>query len=92
MYRDMMGGLQYIADPKNLKKMYKTTPIYFFSGDHDPVGQNGKGVRKVAEFFRTAGCTDVTVKLYPEGRHEMLNELNKQEVYQDVLSWLEAKL
>lgn len=92
MYRDMMGGLQYIADPKNLKKMYKTTPIYFFSGDHDPVGQNGKGIRKVAEFFRTAGCTDVTVKLYPGGRHEMLNERNKQEVYQDVLSWLEAKL
>ena len=92
MYRDMMGGLQYIADPKNLKKMYKTTPIYFFSGDHDPVGQNGKGVQKVAELFRAAGCTDVTVKLYPNGRHEMLNELNKQEVFQDVLSWLEAKL
>lgn len=92
MYRDMMGGLQYIADPKNLKKMYKTTPIYFFSGDQDPVGQNGKGVREVAGFFRTAGCTDVTVKLYPGGRHEMLNERNKQEVYQDVLSWLEAKL
>lgn len=92
MYRDMMGGLQYIADPKNLKKMYKTTPVYFFSGDHDPVGQNGKGVRKVAEFFRTAGCTDVTVKLYPNGRHEMLNELNRQEVYQDVLSWMEGKL
>lgn len=92
MYRDMMGGLQYIADPKNLRKMYKTTPIYFFSGDHDPVGQSGKGVQKVAGFFRSAGCTDVTVKLYPNGRHEMLNELNKQEVYQDILSWLEAKL
>lgn len=92
MYRDMMGGLQYIADPKNLKKMYKTTPIYFFSGDHDPVGQNGKGVEKVAGFFRAAGCTDVTVKLYPDGRHEMLNERNKQEVYQDVLSWMEGKL
>jgi len=92
MYRDMMGGLQYIANPKNLKKMYKTTPVYLFSGDHDPVGQNGRGVRKVAELFRSAGCTDVTVKLYPNGRHEMLNELNKQEVYQDVLSWMEGKL
>lgn len=92
MYRDMMGGLQYIADPKNLKKMYKTTPVYFFSGDRDPVGQNGKGVEKVAGLFRAAGCTDVTVKLYPNGRHEMLNERNKQEVYQDVLSWMEGKL
>lgn len=92
MYRDMMGGLQYIADAKNLSKMYKTTPVYFFSGDHDPVGQNGRGVQKVAGFFRAAGCTDVTVKLYPDGRHEMLNERNKQEVYQDILSWLEVKL
>lgn len=92
MFRDMMGGLQYIANPKNLKKMYKTTPIYFFSGDRDPVGQNGAGVKKVAELFRRAGCTDVTVKLYPDGRHEMLNEINRQEVYQDVLAWLEAKL
>ena len=92
MFRDMMGGLQYIASPKNLKKMYKTTPVYFFSGDRDPVGQNGAGVKKVAGLFRSAGCTDVTVKLYPNGRHEMLNETNRQEVWQDVASWLEAKL
>lgn len=92
MFRDMLGGLQYIADRKNLKKMYKTTPVYFFSGDRDPVGQNGKGVQKVAGMFREAGCTDVTVKLYPGGRHEMLNEINKQEVYQDILSWMEGKL
>lgn len=92
MYRDMMGGLQYIGSPKNLKKMYKTTPIYFFSGSRDPVGQDGRGVEKVADLFRAAGCTDVTVKLYPDGRHEMLNELNKMEVYQDILSWLEAKV
>ena len=92
MYRDMMVGLQYIVRPENLKKMYKTTPIYFFSGRRDPVGQNGKGVEKVADLFRAAGCTDVTVKLYPDGRHEMLNELNKLEVYQDILSWLEAEV
>lgn len=92
MYRDMMGGLQYIASPGNLKKMYKTTPVYFFSGDHDPVGQNGAGVKKVAAMFRDAGCTDVTVKLYPDGRHEMLNEINRQEVYQDVLAWMEGKI
>lgn len=92
LFRDMMGGLQYIAKRKNLKRMCKTTPIYFFSGDKDPVGQNGAGVKRVAGMFREAGCTDVTVKLYPNGRHEMLNEQNKQGVYEDVLAWLEAKL
>lgn len=92
MFRDMMGGLQYISDPGNLKKMDPTTPVYLFSGDHDPVGQNGAGVRRVYGFFRDAGCTDVTLKLYPDGRHEMLNETNKEEVWADVLAWLEEKL
>lgn len=92
MFRDMMEGLQYIAVGENLKKMNPATPIYLFSGGQDPVGGNGAGVRKVHSFFKKAGCTDVTLKLYPSGRHEMLNELNRDEVYTDVLGWLEARL
>lgn len=92
MFRDMMGALRLIADPAQLRHMDPATPVYFFSGDHDPVGQNGAGVRTVAGLFRNAGCTDVTVKLYPGGRHEMLNEENKFEVYQDILTWLEERL
>lgn len=90
MNHAMMTGLQYIAKPKNLAKMDPATPIFFFAGDRDPVGAMGKGVQKVAGWFREAGCRDVTVKLYPEGRHEMLNETNKDEVFRDVLAWLEA--
>lgn len=92
MFRDMMGGLQYIARPANLKKMDPGTPVYFFSGDRDPVGSMGKGVEKVAGMFRRAGCRDVTVRLYPGGRHEMLNEINRGEVMEDLLSWLEKKI
>lgn len=92
MFRDMMGGLQFIANKKNLAKMNKTTPVYFLSGSQDPVGSMGKGVHKVADLFRCAGCKDVTVKLYPGGRHEMLNEINRQEVFEDLLFWLESKL
>lgn len=91
MFRDMMGGLQFIADPKNLARMDKDTPVYFLSGDHDPVGSMGAGVRKVERLFRDAGCKDVTVKLYPDGRHEMFNEINRQEVMEDLLGWLESK-
>lgn len=90
MNHAMMTGLRYIAKKKNLEKMDKGTPIYFFAGDKDPVGAMGKGVRKVAGWFREAGCRDVTVKLYPGGRHEMLNETNKAQVFQDVLAWLES--
>lgn len=92
MFRDMMTGLQFIARPANLSKMDLDTPIYFFSGDQDPVGSMGKGVRKVEAMFRAAGCRDVTVRLYPGGRHEMLNEVNRQEVLVDLLSWLDARL
>lgn len=56
------------------------------------MGANGAGVKKVAGWFRDAGVKDLTVRLYPEGRHEMLNEANRDEVYRDVLSWLERRL
>lgn len=92
MFRDMMGGLQYIADPANLGKMDMDIPVYFFSGDQDPVGAMGAGVRKVEAMFRKAGCKDVTVRLYPGGRHEMLNEIDRDQVMADLLAWLEEKL
>lgn len=92
MFRDMMGGLQFIGRPANLTRMDPETPVLFFSGDHDPVGSNGRGVERVAALFRAAGVRDVTLRLYPGGRHEMLNECNREEVYADVLAWLEAHL
>lgn len=92
MFRDMMEGLEFIGSGSNLAKMDPETPIYFFSGDRDPVGSMGKGVRKVEEMFRRAGCRDVTVKLYPGGRHEMLNEINRSEVLEDLLAWLEKHM
>ena len=92
MFRDMMEGLQYIANKANLSKMDPSTPVYIFSGDRDPVGGNGEGVRKVAGFFQDAGTEDLTVKLYPEGRHEMMNEINREEVFSDLLVWLEEHM
>lgn len=89
MNHAMMTGLQYIARKENLAKMDKKTPVGLFAGDADPVGAMGKGVKKVYGFFRDAGCEDVTMKLYPGARHEILNETNRQEVYADLLAWLE---
>lgn len=90
MFRDMLGGLQYIASPAALVQMDPETPVYLFSGDQDPVGSFGKGVRKVYGYFEKQGVRDLTMKLYPGGRHEMLNELNREEVYGDVLRWLDG--
>ena len=90
MNHAMMEGLQYVADRKNLDKMDKDLPVYFFAGDQDPVGAMGKGVNKVARWFREVGMKEVMVKLYPGGRHEMLNEINRGEVFADVAAWLES--
>ena len=92
MFRDMMGGLQFIAKPGNLRNMRADTPVLFLSGEQDPVGGMGRGVRKVRQMFLDAGCTDVTLKLYPGGRHEMFHEVSQREVFEDLLAWLEDKL
>ena len=92
MFRDMMGGLQYIARRENLARMDPDTPVYFFSGDQDPVGGMGRGVEKVVQMFRSAGCRDLSVHLYPGARHELFHEQNRQEVWNDLLDWLEGRL
>ena len=92
MNHAMMTGLGRVGNARELAKMDKATPVYFFAGDRDPVGSMGRGVRKVYALFQKAGVRDLTLKLYPGGRHEMLNETNKDQVFADVLAWLEEHL
>lgn len=92
MFKDMFDGLLYISDKKNLAKMQKDLPVLFISGNKDPVGSSGKGVEKVCNSFLKSGCKDVSKKLYDNARHEMLNEVNRAEVYADVMAWLNSKL
>ena len=92
LYRDMMHGLIYITSKANIAKMNKDKPVYFMSGTDDPVGDYGKGVEKAYKAFCAAGVKDVTMKLYPSGRHEMLNETNNQNVYNDILIWINSRL
>ncbi len=89
---DMMDGLSIIGDRAGLAKMDKAAPVLFIAGEEDPVGAYGKGVRHVADMFRKAGMADVTVKLYPAMRHEVLNERGKDTVWEDVLDWIDQKI
>jgi alpha-beta hydrolase superfamily lysophospholipase len=88
-YRDMFRGLKNLY-PHNLSAMDKDVPVLMYSGASDPVGGRGTGVQKVAEELIAAGVKDVTVKLYEEGRHEMHNEPNREEVWQDLITWMGA--
>ena len=91
MFHDMLEGLLIIGNPHKLSPMDKDIPCFFLSGDRDPVGNMGKGVVRVYDMFKAVGCTDVTLKLYKDARHETLNEINYEQVQRDVLSWLENK-
>ena len=92
LFREMLGGMSFIAQPDELKKMDMTTPILFISGEMDPVGGCGKGVQRACASFQKAGVQDVSLKLYPELRHEILCETCRETVFEDVFQWLSAKL
>ncbi len=91
-FQDLLGGLARVNDPKLVARIPPTLPIYLFSGEKDPVGGPVKGVEQVAAAFRAAGMRDVTVRFYTGGRHESFNETNRDEVYADVVAWLDAHL
>ncbi|MEA5038978.1 MAG: alpha/beta hydrolase [Clostridiaceae bacterium] len=91
-YGEMLRGVRFISSVRNTQAMDKSMPVLFFSGALDPVGEETRGLMRAVDTFRRTGCRDVTVKVYPEGRHEMLNETNRAEVYADVLNWLKSKL
>lgn len=88
-FRYFFELLQGIQKPSNYRKIPKNKPIYLFAGDQDPVGTYGKGVTRLQKIYLDLGLKDVECRLYPGGRHEMLNEINRDEVTADLLDWLE---
>ena len=86
---DLMGGLVDINRSANVARMPKELPVLILSGDHDPVGNMGKGVVALVQLFQRSGLRQITMKLYPEARHELLNELNAREVFQDCYGWMQ---
>ncbi len=92
LFREMLEGLRFIARPENLRQMDPDTPILFISGAMDPVGDCGKGVKRAFASFQAAGVRDVTLKLYPDLRHEILCEDVRETVYEDLYTWLLARV
>jgi alpha-beta hydrolase superfamily lysophospholipase len=88
---DMGRGTVAMLDPQNQARIPKNLPVLLLSGELDPVGANN-GVRALEKSYRELGIKDVQVILYPQGRHEMLNEINRLEVQQDIAGWLDAHL
>ena len=91
-YYSMMAGMLGMQKKENISMIPKSLPVLFVSGAEDPVGNFGKGVRKVCEIYKSAGLRDVSFKLYEGDRHEILNETNREQVYQELYEWFEEKL
>ena len=90
-YIGLVEATKFSCDYYNIDKIRKDLPILLASGDCDPVGNNGKGVKKVYEIMKSAGILDINMKLFENDRHEILNEVNRNEVYEYIKTWLNEK-
>jgi len=91
-FADLLGGLGVINDRRQVARVRRDLPILLVAGGADPVGDSGKGVRAVAAQYESVGVADVTCTIYPDARHEIFNETNRDEVTADVVAWLNAHL
>ena len=91
-YDSLFTGLARLCDRRLLAQAPKDLPLLFLSGADDPVGSRGKGVERAAQSLRDAGVRHIAVKLYPAARHELLLELNRQEVFADIQAFMEQHI
>jgi alpha-beta hydrolase superfamily lysophospholipase len=87
-YRDLIKGLTKIHQDEAMAQIRKDLPIYVFSGSADPVGEMGAGPTALVNAYRSLGIGDLEFVLYPDARHETLNETNREEVMNNLLSWI----
>lgn len=91
-YLALFQTVLFDSHQKNADAIPGSLPLLLVSGDRDPVGSFGKGVRRVEGMLRKVDRQDLTCRLYEGCRHEILNELNRQEIYEDLRDWMEARM
>jgi alpha-beta hydrolase superfamily lysophospholipase len=88
---DFAKGLLALDAPGRFRHMPASLPILIIGGTRDPVGGNGRGPNRLARAIKRGGAQDVTLRLYPNARHELVNETNRDEVTRDIIAWLDAR-
>jgi len=91
-FYDMAKLSIFVNKKENILKTDLSKPVLFVSGSMCPVGDFSKGITKLYTNYKETGVNDVELKLYKDARHEILNEINRDEVYQDILDWINLKL
>jgi len=90
-YYQMFCGIQAVNRQERNEKVPKTLPIFFVAGKGDPVGNFGKSVENIYKNYKSCGIQDVSIKLYEKDRHEILNEVDRRIVFEDLLRWMEKR-
>lgn len=91
-YQGLFEAVNFSCDAENAKLIPKKLPLFIVSGEQDPVGGLGKGVKDSYYLYQNAGMQDLTYKLYENDRHEILNETDKQVVFEDLLAWMNVRI
>lgn len=91
-YETLLNNIRFTCNIENIRKMPKELPILIASGEDDPVGNYGKDIKKLYAAFYEAGMKDVSLRLYPNDRHELLNETDRQQIYQDLWQWIYSRI
>lgn len=87
-FQTLFRLIRNLHDEDKLKQMPHSLPVFFLAGEDDPVGDYGKSVEKVYRSFQELGMENVQMKLYPQDRHEILNETDREDIYADIYRWV----
>lgn len=91
-YANLFALIRYVKKPAHIANIPRDLPVILLSGEDDPVGDYGRAVRQVYESWKQRGLTDLTMKLYPNDRHELINETDRETVFKDIGNWLEQHM
>lgn len=91
-YHDLLKLIANATNKKLILQTKKELPIFIISGEKDPVGGYGRDIKKLVQIYKKLGFTNVSYKLYPECRHELINELNNEEIYADIHLWISRRV
>ncbi len=91
-YYGLFSTVRYANQMKYIRRIRKNLPVFFIAGKEDPVGNFGEGVKKAYAQYRQAGIRDVKMKLYENDRHEILQETDREQVFEDIYQWCKKRM
>ncbi len=88
-FYDLASGVSEMNKLENIRKVNLNTPVLIVSGAMDPAGNYGKGPKEIFEKYKSVGVKKIEIKLFDDGRHEIINETNREEIYSFIINWLD---